>query len=78
MLFFIIGLFLWGFNLAIDDFGSIYYLYHMSGYSSFIWSVYLLTDMNEILYEKVGFMFSLVPSLLMLIGFYLGRVKRKE
>ncbi|WP_227940210.1 hypothetical protein [Alkalihalobacillus deserti] len=76
-LFLVIGLLLWVSNLAIDDFGSIYFLYHIAGYSSFIWFVYLFTDMNEMLYEKFGFIFSLVPFLLILIGFYLGRMKRR-
>lgn len=78
ILFFVIGLVLWVSSLAKDDFGSIYYLYHIAGYSSFIWFVYLFTDMNEMLYVKVGFLFSLVPSLLILIGFYLGKMKRKD
>jgi hypothetical protein len=68
-----IGLLIWIVFLITGYLGNLYYIYHIVGYTSFIWFVYLFTDMNEILFIQLGFLFSIIPSSLILIGFYAGK-----
>jgi hypothetical protein len=73
-----IGLFIWIIFLKTGHLGNLFFAYHISGYSSFMWYV-SFTKTNESLLTELGLFYSVVPSILILFGFYLSKhIKTKK
>ncbi|HZG69897.1 MAG TPA: hypothetical protein VEY51_00030 [Chondromyces sp.] len=80
MLFLVIGLFIWKIHLMTtsDILGNLFWIYHIVGYTSFIWYVESFIDPFIESYRSLGYLYSIIPSGLILAGFYLGRYAKMK
>jgi len=80
LLFLVIGLFIWKIHLMTtsDILGNLFWIYHIVGYTSFIWYVESFIDPFIESYRSLGYLYSIIPSGLILAGFYLGRYAKMK
>ncbi|MGG3738819.1 hypothetical protein [Aeribacillus pallidus] len=73
-----LGLCIWAISFLTLQLGNLYFLYHIVGYTSFIWIPYSFTNISEELGLKLGYLFSIIPSILIIFGFYVGKVHKGD
>ena len=78
VLFLGIGLLIWVVFLQTGFLDNLFFIYHISGYSSFMWYVYAFNDRNERLLVELGILYSVIPSLLILFGYYLSKLVKTK
>ncbi len=75
-----VGLLLWqiSFHSANDLLDSLFWLYHTVGYTSFIWYDELFIPPSLESFRHYGYLFSIIPSCLILLGFGVGAFLKKR
>lgn len=73
-----IGLFIWIVYITSGQLGNLFFIYHIAGYSSFIWYDSLSASSNESFLVEMGLFYSIIPSVLIVVGYYVRRLLKSK
>ena len=79
LLFLLVGLSLWKVSqiTASNILDDIYWIYHIVGFTSFVWYVELYIDPFLESYHLFGYLYSVIPSGIILVAFCLGKYYKR-